>query len=57
MLPAVLEARDWVPVADEAPDTELPDPAPVPVAAAEFDGVAVAEVAVVAVVVGKPTAP
>jgi hypothetical protein len=43
------------PVTDEAPDTELP--APVPVAVAEFDGVAVAEVAVVAMPVGKLKAP
>ena len=45
------------PVADEAPDTELADPAPIPVAVAEFDGVAVPEVVVVAGVVGKLRAP
>jgi hypothetical protein len=45
------------PVADEAPDSELADPAPIPVAVAEFDSVAVPEVVVVAGVVGKLRAP
>ena len=61
VMPALPNVLDRVlaadPVTDEAPETELPDPVPVPVTVAEFDGVAVPEVAVVAVVVGKPTAP